>query len=221
MFEKRSKNRRIAALFAAMCLISGIAQPASACDPLGCLLGNKDQDLLAIVTVTAVQGKIATVIPRHIYKQRAYQPQETFTIDFNRGTPWHPIQPATGTHYFVSLACTNSTACVPKWGTWEVDGPDYQTARLTEKITYSDDAAIQYFINGRGSDFYFANNKAFARTPDGDVEIFPLTPEEITSPSPLTSDIRQSLFHTVAPNIIIILALLALSISHARKERRT
>ncbi len=149
----------------------GVAKSALACDPLGCLLGGKDQDILALVTITAVDGEIATVTSEHFYDQSQIKPSGSFTIDFTGGTPWFPLTPEVGKHYFVSLACEENN-CVPKWGTWEVDNVDYQQARLLE-IRNGDDAAIQWFVQGNKPDFFGDEGKTYVRTPGGVLEIFP------------------------------------------------
>lgn len=116
-----------------------------ACDPTGCLMIGKEQDILAIVTVTSVNEGIATVTADHFNKVSRIQPKETFQIDFTNGTPWFPLTPEIGKHYFTSLACKD-LLCQPKWGTWEVDSTDYQHAKLTEK-RLGDDASVEWFMN--------------------------------------------------------------------------
>ena len=151
-------------------VLFGTARPAFACDPLGCLLAGQ-QDVLAIVTVTAVTGKEATVLSDYYYDLSLKKPNGPLRVDFSKGTPWVPIVPKDGAHYFISLSC-KEMACVPKWGTWEIDSVDYRQAKLLE-IKNGDDAAIQWFMNGKGSDFYGIEDKMYARTASGDFEIYP------------------------------------------------
>lgn len=146
---------------------------AFACDPLGCLLIGKDQDMLALVTVTQVEvDATAVVIPEHVYEHPFFQfAKRSFTIQFQKGTPWITLDPKEGAHYFVSLKCAKDV-CVPAWGAWEVDGANFETAKLVN-VRSGDDAAIQWYMNGKGSDFYGVGEKMFARTVTGDVEIYP------------------------------------------------
>ncbi len=116
-----------------------------ACDPTGCLMLGKEQDILAIVTVVSTEGEIATVTADHFNKVSRIKPTEMFQIDFSSGTPWSPLVPEVGKHYFTSLACED-LFCRPKWGTWEVDSTDYQHAKLTN-IRWGDDAAVEWFMN--------------------------------------------------------------------------
>ena len=142
-----------------------------ACDPLGCLLIGKDQDMLAIVSVSSVNGRVARVTADHYYDQSQLKPKSPFLIDFVNGTPGTPLTPEVGDHYFASLAC-DGLRCEPKWGVWEVDNADFRTAKLLD-IRGGDDAAIQWFMNGKGSDFYSSEDRTYARTKNGNVEIYP------------------------------------------------
>lgn len=142
-----------------------------ACDPLGCLLGGRGQDMLVLVTVTEVREKTVAAEPNHFYKQSIVQMQQPLTIDFSRGSPWFPLSPKIGDHYLVSLACTG-VDCSPVWRTWQVDSADFTKAKLLE-IRNGDDAAIQWVLNEKGYDFYGVYDKMYARMPDGDYEIYP------------------------------------------------
>lgn len=148
-----------------------IASPAYACDPLGCLLSGKDQDILAIVTIQEVNEETVTVIGEHYYEESKQAPRKSFIIDFKQGAPWVSVIPQVGEHYFVSLACEQSV-CFPKWGVWQVDGIDYQTTQFLH-VQNGDDAAVEWFVNGKGSNFYGMGENMYARTDSGDFEIYP------------------------------------------------
>lgn len=172
VIKNMTKNIIAIAFLLVMAAFSiGVAKPALACDPLGCLLIGKDQDILAIVTVSSVDGKIATVAADHFYDQSTTEPDGSFTIDFTDGSPWFPVTPEVGKHYLVSLAC-EETICVPKWGTWEVDSAVYQETRLLE-IKNGDDAAIQWIAQGNTANFFGEEGRTYVKTPGGVLEIYP------------------------------------------------
>ncbi|HCC83714.1 TPA: hypothetical protein DEP96_02605 [Candidatus Uhrbacteria bacterium] len=160
----------LASTLSLLLLLAG-SSTAYACDPVGCLGSGKDQDILAIVTVVAVNGKVATVTANHYYKQSRVTPASDFTIDFTHGSPWIQITPTVGKYYFTSLACTD-LACTPKWGTWEVNSSDWQTASLLS-VDNVDEFMIQQLVNEKTTKYYGIGNRLYTETPDGDYEVYP------------------------------------------------
>lgn len=163
------------------------SKPALACDPTGCLMGGHKQDVLALVTVTATNGEIATVTVDHYYDASKLKSSETLQIDFTNGTPWYPLTPEVGKHYFVSLECPTSI-CLPKWGTWEVDSSDFRQAKLLA-VRWGDDAAIQWFMNEKPGSFYGIGENMYVRTTSGDYEIYP---DYIVVPASVTDNIEDA-----------------------------
>ena len=191
---------------------------ALACDPLGCLIAGKDQDMLALVTVTEVQANAtAEATPEHVYEHPFFQfAKNSFSIQFQDGAPWVTIDPKLGAHYFVSLKCAKDV-CVPKWGAWEVDGVDFRTAKLVT-IRGGDDAAVQWIMNEKGSDFYGIEEKMFARTALGDYEIYP----EFRKVDALGSDGLKTVSWILAGILVIALscgALLGMRLRSHRAKR--
>jgi hypothetical protein len=142
-----------------------------ACDPLGCLLINKEQDLLAVITVTASDTGTAQATIDHAYF-KSWRVPRPLEIEITTTTQWGFWSPRLGDHYFISLQC-ETEICTTKWGAWRVSGSDPSTAKLLE-VSNGDHAAIQWFMNGKGSSFFGMENRMFAHTPTGDVEIYPV-----------------------------------------------
>lgn len=101
-----------------------------------------------------------------------------FSIKLNDGVLRSGLKPKVGAHYFISLSC-EVYFCTPL-AAWEVDGTDFRTAKFIQ-IRFDDDAAVQWFMHGQGREFYSVSGHMFARTPQGDVEIYPHYPEEVSS----------------------------------------
>lgn len=149
---------------------------ARACDPLGCLVIDKDQDILALVTVTEVEKDSALVSLDHVHASKLGSLKKQLRIHLEPDAHVGLSSPQINDHYFISLSCSNEL-CRTKWGAWQVDSPDFKTARLLN-IRHGDDAAVQWLLNGNGSEFYSAENKMFARTTQGDIEIYPAYPSD-------------------------------------------
>lgn len=184
--------------------LSSIA--VSACDPLGCLLIGKDQDALFLITVTRTEKQKAVARVEHTYARKSPQPDNRIQIKLSQDTSWNPFLPDVGDYYFVSLACPERV-CSIKWGAWKVDGPNYRTAKLL-KIRHGDDAAIQWFLNGNGSEVYGVENKMFAKTPSGDIEIYPHYPS--ITPSRNLAHLSSSMAYLVVPMVVPLLIYLLL-----------
>ncbi len=150
----------------------------SACDWLGCFLGNHErgENVLALVTVTEVNRDSAQAVPEHIYQRTnfLFWFKRLFSIKLDGRLLRGDAEPKIGAHYFASLNC-GVVFCEPLYSP-EVDSADFRTAKLVQ-INSGDDAAVQWFMNGKGSDFYSEREKTFARTAQGDVEIYPNYPE--------------------------------------------
>lgn len=156
--------------------LSSFPIQVNACDPLGCLVINKDQDILALVTITQVEKDTALASIDHLYSSKLFPLKKQLPIRLEQNTSWGLSSPQVNDHYFISLSCANEL-CATKWGAWQVDSQNFKTARLLH-IRYGDDAAIQWLMNGNGSEFYGVENKMFARTAQGDIEIYPMYPSQ-------------------------------------------
>jgi hypothetical protein len=168
-----------AILLGSLLFLNGIPTQVNACDPLGCLVINKDQDILALVTITQVEKENVLASIDHVYSSRLSPFKKQLPIRLEQNTSWGLSSPQINDHYFISLSCSNER-CVTKWGAWQVDSQNFKTARLLH-IRFGDDAAIQWLMNGNGSEFYGDENKMFARTAQGDIEIYPAYPSGFTT----------------------------------------
>lgn len=146
-------------------------KPVFACDPIGCLLIGREQDILALVSVTGKEGDIIVVQGEHYYQPSRLRPNTPIAIDFSNPLLSLIGVPEIGEHYFVSLSCADKI-CTPKWGIWRVDSANYQIATISH-IRYGDDAIVQWFMNGKAKEFMSEGDKTFAILNGKRFEIFP------------------------------------------------
>ncbi len=194
-------------LLTTLLLLSQPSKNAQACDPLGCLVIGKEQDALLLVTVTDIENEIAATKINHVYARRKSSIKSDVDIKFNQDTQWNAFLPDIGDHYLVSISCPEKT-CDIKWGAWEVDRADYKTAKLLQ-IRHGDDAAIQWLLNENGNEFYGVENKMFAKTAHGDIEIYPTHPSRTTES--LTSD-NLSPFERIFSDLSMIFIIVSVAV---------
>ncbi len=131
-----------------------------ACDPLGCLFGGDDQDILVlgeVVTQTedSIDMKIFFVFPQsHVQSikedNRITVKNLTQTMNF---TEEESKAITVGKKYLMSLN-KKINFYVPAWGIYEVTGTDYQNVKLVKNESIEDDA-LQIFINSGGTERSF------------------------------------------------------------------
>ncbi len=171
----RSHSRTAFTLLAVLSLLTADlflqADITLACDPLGCLVTQKDQDLLALVRITGVNDKEASATVEHVHSTQFLLKPKQVRILLQPELDWGLISPAIGDHYFVSLVCPENV-CRIQWGAWQTDSGNYKTTKLLN-IHSPDHAAVQWLMNGRGSSFYGSKNRMIAVTAEGECEIYP------------------------------------------------
>lgn len=147
---------------------------ARACDVIGCTLSGHEQDVLAIVKVLSREGDDVTVNVEHVYDQSRITPAETITIIPAPGVD-SPVafDGSVGSNHLLSLSCNDAAHCYQKWGSWEVTESESIGWKLKE-IRFSDDAFLQWFLDGKEGSFYGISDRGYVRLPDGScMEIYP------------------------------------------------
>lgn len=157
-------------------LFFGFALPANACDPLGCALSGHDQDILAVVTVTAHDGETAAVMPEQYLEPSRIRPDGPIDIvPVRRIEPAPPLvfQGSVGESYLISLSCDDESHCYQHWGSRHVTGNNEDGWKLVE-IDDADDAAMQWYLSGRRDDFFGISDRMYVRTDSGETfQIYP------------------------------------------------
>lgn len=168
------------ALLVTFVIVGGSIHVAHAGDPLSRMLGN-DQDLLALVKLTAVNDTTLEAVPLFVFPNSKITEVSQFTIlrdsDYLSETmtyaryPYNTLEP--GRVFFASLN-KDGAAYVGKWGMYEVTGETYADARLLA-IDSGDLAVMQWFMNTGGAEMevWFDGNKAFVSMDSAPLEIYP------------------------------------------------
>jgi hypothetical protein len=152
---------------------------ALACDPIGCFLTGKDQNVVALVEVTSLSSEDITANPYYTFPMNIIKVPGPLHI---RNFP-KDRDAQVGDRYLVSLQCEKKD-CSIAWGIWAVTGNTLETTKL-ETIRFGDDAIIQTYISSGGTltDYYSRGDKTYLRTPSaGDMEIYPNIPEQFPGP---------------------------------------
>lgn len=157
--------------------------PVFAGTPEVLLMSGNDQDLLALVRITAVTDETIEATPEFVFPVSAIDPADRIVI--SRASeyldadmtyfayPYNTLEPG---HVFFASLNQDSDGYVGKWGLYEVTSAEYREAQFLG-IEHDAMAMLQWYMNTGGAvggKFVGISGETYVQLADGEsIEIFP------------------------------------------------